>query len=78
MCNQVKLEIRSFVMTFNSRGVFFKGTVLYGGYWLWAWQISGFAGGQLEFVTKAFGGSSKLSSSGTVSVDLRDNRISAT
>ena len=38
--NHVKLEIRSFVMTFNSRGVFFKGTVLYGRYWLWVCQKS--------------------------------------
>ena len=28
-------------MNFNSGGVFYKGTVLCGGYWLWAWQISG-------------------------------------
>ena len=38
--NYVKLEIPSFVMNFNSGGVFSKDTQLGGGYWLWAWQIS--------------------------------------
>ena len=34
--NHVKLGICSFVMNFNSGGVSSKGTVLCGGYWLWA------------------------------------------
>ena len=41
MSNQVKLEIHLFVMNFNSRVFFSKSTVLCGGYWLWAWQVSG-------------------------------------
>ena len=41
MRNLVKLEICSFVMNFNSKGIFSKDTVLCDGYWLWAWQISG-------------------------------------
>ena len=40
VCNHVKLEICSFIMIFNSGG-FSKCTVLCGGYWLWALQISG-------------------------------------
>ena len=36
--NHVILEICSFVMNFNSRGVSFQGTILCGEYWLWAWQ----------------------------------------
>ena len=41
-CNHVKLEIRSFVINFNSRGWGWgvggsKGTILCGGCWHWAW-----------------------------------------
>ena len=42
VCNHVKLEICLFVMNFNSGGVFSKSSVLCGGCWLWAWQISGY------------------------------------
>ena len=87
-------RILSFIFVVRNHvklGVFSKGTVLCGGCWLWAWQISGglqtciaerskvtnssdgrsgfpfplrFAGGRLELVTQAFGGSPKLSSRG--------------
>ena len=40
MRNHVKLEIRLFVVNFNSGFSFSKGTVLCDGYWLWAWQIA--------------------------------------
>ena len=38
MRNHVELEIRSFVNS-AAGGVFSKGAVLCGGYWLWAWRV---------------------------------------
>ena len=51
MCNQIKLEISSFVMNFNSGGWgVSKGTVLCGGQ-AWWWRLAmGLAGGLQTFV----------------------------